>query len=199
MAELSASRTVISTISVPSGISGSAALEADAESAGAIIGSGAVTAAPVMASAGLTMASPPPATSVPLDDCSPSELLPLSPDAADEASSPSAASTAMTVFTFTPSVPSATLMAATVPSSTASTSMVALSVSISAMMSPDDTSSPSFTSHLASLPSSMVGDRAGIRISVGIGQPSLTRPHTHRSTAPTHRAADRSAQSRRPR
>jgi hypothetical protein len=46
--------------------------------------------------------------------------------------------------------------------------MVALSVSISAMMSPALTVWPSLTSHLASLPSSMVGESAGIRISVGI-------------------------------
>src|ERR1700733_13250543 len=50
------------------------------------------------------------------------------------------------------------------PSSTASTSMVALSVSISASTSPEVTWSPSFLSHLASLPSVMVGDSAGIRI-----------------------------------
>jgi hypothetical protein len=54
------------------------------------------------------------------------------------------------------------------PSSTASTSIVALSVSISAMTSPAATLSPSFFSHLARLPSSIVGDSAGIRISIGI-------------------------------
>src|SRR5690606_4084327 len=43
-----------------------------------------------------------------------------------------------------------------------STSMVALSVSISAITSPEETLSPSFTCHLASLPSSMVGDSAGM-------------------------------------
>ena len=53
-------------------------------------------------------------------------------------------------------------------SSSASTSIVALSVSISARMSPEETSSPSLTSHLASVPSSIVGDRAGMRISVGM-------------------------------
>ena len=47
--------------------------------------------------------------------------------------------------------------------------MVALSVSISAMMSPDLTVSPSFLSHLARLPFSIVGDSAGIRTSVGMG------------------------------
>src|SRR5690606_18170259 len=71
---------------------------------------------------------------------------------------------AMGVFTFTPSVPSATSNSLTTPSSTDSTSIVALSVSISASTSPDLTVSPTLTSHLASLPSSMVGDRAGMRI-----------------------------------
>src|SRR5258708_40245084 len=42
--------------------------------------------------------------------------------------------------------------------------MVALSVSISASTSPEAILSPSFLSHLASLPSVMVGDRAGMRI-----------------------------------
>ena len=54
------------------------------------------------------------------------------------------------------------------PSSTASNSIVALSVSISASRSPEETVSPSLTSHFASVPSSIVGDSAGIRISVGI-------------------------------
>ena len=53
-------------------------------------------------------------------------------------------------------------------SSTASNSIVALSVSISAMTSPEWTSSPSFLSHLARLPSVIVGDSAGIRISIGM-------------------------------
>ena len=55
-----------------------------------------------------------------------------------------------------------------VPSSTASTSIVALSVSISAITSPDLIVSPSAFSHLARVPSSIVGDRAGIRIFVGM-------------------------------
>src|SRR5690606_10129557 len=71
---------------------------------------------------------------------------------------------AIGVFTFTPSVPSATSSSRTTPSSTDSTSMVALSVSISAKTSPDFTVSPTLTSHFASLPSSIVGDRAGMRI-----------------------------------
>ena len=84
--------------------------------------------------------------------------------------SPSPSSVAIGVLTFTPSVPSATSRAPTLPSSVASTSMVALSVSISAMTSPALMVWPSLTSHLASLPSSMVGDSAGIRMSVGIGR-----------------------------
>ena len=70
------------------------------------------------------------------------------------------------MFTFTPSVPASTRMASNTPSSTASTSMVALSVSISAMTWPAATVSPALTSHLARVPSSMVGDRAGIRMSI---------------------------------
>ena len=46
--------------------------------------------------------------------------------------------------------------------------MVALSVSISATTSPAEISSPSALSHLANLPSVMVGERAGISISMGM-------------------------------
>src|SRR6516165_4445045 len=78
-------------------------------------------------------------------------------------------------------VPSGTRIFAITPSSIASYSMVALSVSISAKTSPALTLSPSFLSHLARLPFSMVGDSAGIRILVGIGP-----PHGFRATpAPT--------------
>lgn len=84
----------------------------------------------------------------------------------EAASSPSSARIAITAPTFTPSVPSAIRILAIVPSSTASNSIVALSVSISAMMSPLLTVSPSLTSHLASVPSSIVGDSAGILISI---------------------------------
>src|ERR1700684_4013306 len=59
------------------------------------------------------------------------------------------------------------------PSSTASYSMVALSVSISAMTSPVLTASPSFLSHLERLPFSMVGDSAGMSMLIGIGPPQL--------------------------
>jgi hypothetical protein len=102
----------------------------------------------------------------------PSSLLPLGldpPACTPFGSSPSSASTAIGVLTATLSVPSATRILASTPSSTASTSMVALSVSISARMSPALTGSPSFLSHFASLPCSIVGERAGIRMSVAMG------------------------------
>src|SRR6266849_5389290 len=66
------------------------------------------------------------------------------------------------------------MILARMPSSTASTSIVALSVSISARTSPDFTLSPTALTHLAILPSVMVGDRAGIRISTGIFLPGLS-------------------------
>ena len=77
-------------------------------------------------------------------------------------------------LTATPSEPSGTTILPTLPSSTASTSMVALSVSISAITSPAATESPSFLTHLESVPSSMVGESAGIRISTGMTVPSLS-------------------------
>jgi hypothetical protein len=83
-------------------------------------------------------------------------------------SSPSPASTAMTELTATSCVPSGTTILASVPSSTASYSIVALSVSISAITSPDLILSPSFFSQRARLPFSIVGDSAGMRILVGI-------------------------------
>ncbi|MDA8085986.1 MAG: hypothetical protein M0Z75_04735, partial [Nitrospiraceae bacterium] len=91
------------------------------------------------------------------------------------ASSTSPSSVAMGALTFTPSVPSGTRILPMRPSSTASNSIVALSVSISARMSPERTSSPSFTSHLASLPSSIVGESAGMRISLAMIR--RTRPY----------------------
>src|SRR5262249_54432988 len=89
------------------------------------------------------------------------------PAAADFTSSPSAAITAISWFTGTSAAPSGTRILASVPSSTASYSIVALSVSISAITSPGLTLSPSFLSHLARLPFSMVGDNAGIRMLIG--------------------------------
>ncbi len=77
--------------------------------------------------------------------------------------SPSARIIAIGVLTATSAVPSGTRILPSVPSSVASTSIVALSVSISAMTSPDLMVSPSFFSHLARLPFSIVGDSAGIR------------------------------------
>src|ERR1700757_4336710 len=56
------------------------------------------------------------------------------------------------------------------PSSTASYSMVALSVSISAITSPVLTASPSFLSHLERLPFSIVGDSAGMRMLMGMAR-----------------------------
>ena len=49
-----------------------------------------------------------------------------------------------------------------VPSSELSNSIIALSVSISAIKSPAFTTSPSLTSHFDNLPSDIVGERAGI-------------------------------------
>ena len=63
-------------------------------------------------------------------------------------------------------MPSGTRILAIVPSSMASTSMVALSVSISAITWPADTVSPALMCHLVSVHSSIVGDSAGIRMSV---------------------------------
>ena len=149
MAVLSASRTVMETISVPSGISGSLATS--------MLGaSGAPSLTPVSA----------------LDSVDSGFTISGSSFFAEastlDASSPSSARTAITSLTLTPCAPSATAIFATTPSSTASTSMVALSVSISAMISPAETLSPSLTSHLARLPSSMVGESAGIKISIAM-------------------------------
>ena len=47
--------------------------------------------------------------------------------------------------------------------------MVALSVSISAMTSPDLTGSPSFLCHFARFPFSIVGESAGINTWIGMG------------------------------
>src|SRR5690606_15276207 len=149
MASFSAWRTVISTISTPSGRSGSLCATNFGASApaGALASAGTVGAS---ASAGVCAASDEPVCAA---VCVPSP-----------GSSPSASTSAIGVLTFTPSVPSSIISALTTPSSTDSTSIVALSVSISASTSPDLTLSPTLTSHLDSLPSSMVGESAGIRI-----------------------------------
>ncbi len=62
-------------------------------------------------------------------------------------------------------VPAATSCCSSTPASKASRSIVALSVSISARMSPLATGSPTFLSHLESSPSSIVSDRRGITTS----------------------------------
>src|SRR6516165_4585671 len=80
---------------------------------------------------------------------------------------------AIGVLTATSAVPSGIRIFPSVPSSVASTSMVALSVSISARMSPDRMRSPTPFTHLARLPFSIVGDNAGI--STWIGMAVLTR------------------------
>jgi len=72
-------------------------------------------------------------------------------------------------LTATSCVPSGTTIFASTPSSMDSYSIVALSVSISAMTSPTLTASPSFLSHRARLPFSIVGDSAGIRMFTGMG------------------------------
>src|SRR5580704_7705695 len=165
MASRKASRTVMATSSVPSGTSGSgtisdglalpafagawAAVDLLSPAWAAEEGEDAETGAGSSAFAGGFFGAPP---------------LPLSA----AASSPSARIMAIGVLTATSLVPSGTRIFPNVPSSTASTSMVALSVSISAITSPDLTVSPSFLSHLARLPFSIVGDRAGINTSVGM-------------------------------
>src|SRR5579864_7545697 len=83
-------------------------------------------------------------------------------------SSPSPAMSAIGRLTATFSLPSGTRILAKVPSSAASISIVALSVSISARMSPALTVSPGFLCHLAILPSVMVGESAGISTSIGM-------------------------------
>ena len=94
-----------------------------------------------------------------------------SAEATSSTASPSSARRAIGVPTATFSLPASTRMTARTPSSTASTSMVALSVSISAITSPLRTASPTATFQVASVPVSMVGDRAGIRISIAISKP----------------------------
>ena len=77
-------------------------------------------------------------------------------------SSPSSAMTAIRVPTWTLLLPSWAKIFAMIPSSCASTSMVALSVSISRSTSPVEKASPSFTFQEEMLPSVIVGDMAGI-------------------------------------
>src|SRR6202034_801841 len=168
MASRRASRMVMVTSSVPSGTSGSGVSSADGGLAVPVL-AGAVASA-FLAGSGFSAGG---ADSAPFCCCAgcsgfagcfgaPPLPLRLS------ASSPSPRIMAIGVLTATSLVPSGTRILPSVPSSTASTSMVALSVSISAITSPDLTLSPSFLSHLARLPFSMVGERAGINTSVGM-------------------------------
>ena len=82
--------------------------------------------------------------------------------------SPSDRMVAIGVLTRTLSVPSGMTILASTPSSTASTSIVALSVSISAKTSPARTVSPSLLTQRAILPSVIVGESAGISTSLVI-------------------------------
>ena len=67
-----------------------------------------------------------------------------------------------------PVSPSLTRIFRSTPSSNASTSRFDLSVSTSAMASPEETVSPSFLSHLTIFPSVIVGESAGSCTSVAI-------------------------------
>src|SRR3954451_22256415 len=170
MASRNASRTVMVTISVPSGTSdsgstagcgGAAVAGGGGQRAGLLSPSSSRrrgTASAPLASSSACPASPPFAGG----------SFRLAPSVIVEASSPSPKIMAMGVLTATSLVPSGTRILPSVPSSTASPSMVALSVSISAMTSPDLTASPSFLCHLARFPFSMVGESAGIKTSIGI-------------------------------
>src|ERR1700734_4012837 len=162
MASRSASRMVMVTISVPSGTSGSGASGSGVDfcaSLNSFSGTWPSAASPASADAGVFAGWGAGAGGL--------GAAPL-PSLSAAASSPSARIMAIGVLTATSLVPSGTRILPSVPSSTASTSMVALSVSISAITSPDLTLSPSFLSHLARLPFSMVGERAGINTSVGM-------------------------------
>ena len=64
--------------------------------------------------------------------------------------------------------PSSAASLATVPSSKAWSSIVALSVSMSASTSPDDTLSPTLTFHLTTVPCSMVSDKRGMVTGIGM-------------------------------
>ena len=61
------------------------------------------------------------------------------------------------------------------PSSKHCISIVALSVSMSATTDPDFTESPSLTFHLMTVPASIVSDRRGMVISMGIAWESQKR------------------------
>src|SRR6266481_4786309 len=163
MASRNASRMVIVTISVPAGTSGSGSATAwGAE--GAFLSSpppGFGAGASALACAGG-------ADSAAISCFAGAVALPRS-----EALSPSARMVAIGVLTATSAVPSGIRILPSVPSSVASTSIVALSVSISAITSPDLIGSPSFFSHFERLPFSMVGDSAGISTWIGMVAPEI--------------------------
>src|ERR1700730_13495624 len=162
MASRNASRTVMVTVSRPWGRSGSAAWGVAAAGGD---GAGAAGARAVCGSAfGFACAGG-------ADSAALWAAAGAPPSLSAEASSPSAKIIAHGVLTATSAVPSGTRILPSVPSSTASTSMVALSVSISAITSPALTLSPSFLTHLARLPFSMVGESAGISTWIGMESP----------------------------
>ncbi len=177
MASRNASRMVMMTISVPSGTSGSgikgaagglavpviAGAGASAFSAARSFAAGGADSAPFSCAAGCAAAA-----------VAGADL----PSVRAALSSPSARIMAIGVLTATSLVPSGTKIFPSVPSSIASTSIVALSVSISAITSPVLIVSPSFLSHLARLPFSMVGDSAGMRTWTGMA--GLTRGQSSR-------------------
>ena len=171
MASRRASRTVCVTIRVPAGIAGSAGTGIETAAGG---GGAATAATASLVAAGVLSSSAAVAAA-----------------ARAPASSPSSRRMAMGAPTGTFSVPSATRMRPSVPSSTASTSIVALSVSISAMTSPGATGSPSFLSQRAKVPDSIVGESAGMAMVIGIGR-ALLRPRRERlhgafrAQAPAH-------------
>ena len=162
MASRNASRTDSEAMLVPSGTAGSSARETGAARASSMISG---FASSLSAGSALFFFSSGAAdlSSTGAAGC-----------ASASASSSSPAISAMTVPTATSSLPASTRILVITPSSTASNSIVALSVSISANMSPELTLSPSLTSHLATVPTSMVGDRAGIFswIAINIAPPA---------------------------
>ena len=88
-------------------------------------------------------------------------------------------SSAIGVLTSTPRCLRAITIFATVPSSTASTSIVALSVSISAITSPDLTASPTFTATWPSCPRSSSATAPASGLGIGMYQaPTSTSVHS---------------------
>ena len=88
-------------------------------------------------------------------------------ESASELSSPSTFKRAIKELTCISSVPSGIIIFSIIPSSGDSSSIVALSVSISAKISPELTCWPSLTSHLTKFPCSIVGERAGSKMFIG--------------------------------